>query len=118
MSWRGTKGGIEASKLGHDVVMSPTTYAYIDFMQADEIMEPHVYASLRLSKSYSYEPISEGIDAKYVKGVQANLWSEQIYNMRQVEYMTWPRAFAISEVAWSPADKRIGQALLARLKTI
>lgn len=106
MSWRGTKGGIEASKLGHDVVMSPTTFAYIDFMQADEIMEPHVYATLRLSKSYSYEPISEGIDAKYVKGLQANLWTEQIYNMRQVEYMTWPRAFAISEVAWSPAEKK------------
>ena len=43
---------------------------------------------------------------KYVKGVQTNLWSEQIYPMRQVEYMTWPRAFAISEVAWSPADKK------------
>jgi hexosaminidase len=106
MSWRGTKGGVEASNKGHEVVMSPTTYAYIDYMQSDEIMEPNVYASLRVSKTYSYEPVSEGINAKLVKGIQANLWTEQIYNYRQVQYMTWPRAFAISEIAWSPADKK------------
>ena len=106
MSWRGTKGGIEASKMGHDVVMSPTTYVYLDYMQSDEIMEPRVYASLRLNKTYSYEPISEGIDAEFVKGVQGNLWTEQVYTYRQVQYMTWPRAFAISETAWSPADKK------------
>ena len=106
MSWRGTKGGIEAANLGHEVVMSPTTYVYLDYMQSDAIMEPHVYASLRLNKTYSYEPISEGIDAKFVKGVQGNLWTEQVYNYRQVQYMTWPRAFAISETAWSPGGKK------------
>lgn len=106
MSWRGTKGGIEASKMGHEVVMSPTTYVYIDYMQSDRIMEPPVYASLRLNKTYSYEPISEGIEAKYVKGLQGNLWTEQVYNMRQAQYMTWPRAFAIAETAWSPATKK------------
>lgn len=106
MSWRGTKGGIEASKIGHEVVMSPTTYVYIDYMQSDRIMEPPVYASLRLNKTYSYEPISEGIEAKYVKGLQGNLWTEQVYNMRQAQYMTWPRAFAIAETAWSPATQK------------
>lgn len=106
MSWRGTKGGVEASNKGHEVVMSPTTFAYIDYIQSDEIMEPKVYASLRLNKTYSYEPISEGINEKLVKGVQANLWTEQVYNYRQVQYMTWPRSFAISEIAWSPAGKK------------
>lgn len=106
MSWRGTKGGIEASNKGHEVVMSPTTFTYIDYMQSDEIMEPKVYASLRVSKTYSYEPVSEGINEKLVKGVQANLWTEQVYNYRQVQYMTWPRAFAVSEIAWSPASKK------------
>jgi hexosaminidase len=106
MSWRGTKGGIEASNKGHEVVMSPTTYVYLDYMQSDEIMEPKVYASLRVNKTYSYEPISEGINEKMIKGVQGNLWSEQIYNYRQVQYMTWPRAFAISEIAWSPSNKK------------
>ncbi len=106
MSWRGTKGGIEASNKGHEVVMSPSTYVYLDFMQSDAIMEPQVYASLRLSKTYSYEPVSEGIKGNLIKGVQGNLWTEQIYNYRQVQYMVWPRAFAISEIAWSPAEKK------------
>lgn len=106
MSWRGMKGGIEAAKQGHDVVMSPTTYTYIDFMQSDAIMEPLVYASLRLNKTYEFEPVPEGVDAKYIKGGQANLWTEQIYNMRQAQYMTWPRAFAIIESVWSPKEKK------------
>jgi hexosaminidase len=106
MSWRGTKGGIEASNKGHEVVMSPTTFVYLDYMQSDEIMEPKVYASLRVSKTYSYEPVSEGINEKLVKGIQGNIWTEQIYNFRQVQYMVWPRAFAISETAWSPAGKK------------
>jgi hexosaminidase len=106
MSWRGTQKGIEASKKGHEVVMSPTTYTYLDYMQSDEIMEPKVYASLRLNKTYSYEPISEGINEKMVKGVQGNLWAEQMYTFRQVQYMAWPRAFAISETAWSPGEKK------------
>lgn len=106
MSWRGMKGGIEAAKMGHEVVMSPTTYAYIDYMQGDPIIEPHVYATLRLSKAYQFEPLPEGVDPKYIKGGQANLWTEQIYNMRYAEYMTWPRGMAISEALWSPKDKR------------
>ena len=106
MSWRGTKGGVEASKKGHEVVMSPSTYLYLDYMQSDEIMEPKIYESLRVNKTYSYEPVSEGINEKLVKGIQGNLWTEQVYNFRQVQYMTWPRAFAISETAWSPAEKK------------
>jgi hexosaminidase len=106
MSWRGTKYGIEASKKKHDVVMSPTTYAYLDYMQADAITEPKVYASLRLSKSYEFDPVPAGVDPKYIKGGQANLWTEQVYNIRQAEYMTWPRGMAIAESVWSPAEKK------------
>ena len=106
MSWRGMKGGIEAAKMGHEVVMSPTTYAYIDYMQADPIIEPRVYATLRLNKAYEFEPLPEGVDPKYIKGGQANLWTEQIYNMRTVQYMTWPRGLAIAESLWSPKEKK------------
>ena len=98
MSWRGMKGGIEAAKMRHEVVMSPTTFAYLDYMQGDVMIEPPVYATLRLSKAYEFEPVPDGVDPKYIKGGQANLWTEQIYNMRHAEYMTWPRAFAIAEV--------------------
>ncbi len=106
MSWRGMKGGIEAAKMGHEVVMSPTTFVYIDYMQADGAIEPPVYATLRLKKSYEFEPLPEGVDAKLIKGGQANLWTEQVYNLRHAQYMTWPRAFAISEALWSPKEKR------------
>ena len=102
MSWRGMKYGIEAAQNKHEVVMSPTTFAYLDYMQSDEISEPRVYASLRLSKSYEFEPVPEGVDPQFIKGGQANLWTEQVYNIRQAEYMTWPRGFAIAESVWSP----------------
>ncbi|MES2458317.1 MAG: family 20 glycosylhydrolase [Bacteroidota bacterium] len=106
MSWRGMSYGIEAAKKKHEVVMSPTTFAYLDYMQADAITEPKVYASLRLSKSYEFDPLPAGVDPKYVKGGQANLWTEQVYNIRQAEYMTWPRGMAIAESVWSPAEKK------------
>jgi len=106
MSWRGMKGGIEAAKQGHEVVMSPTDFAYIDYMQGDAVTEPPVYATLRLKKAYQFEPVPEGVDASLIKGGQANLWSEQVYNMRQAQYMTWPRGFAIAEALWSPSKKK------------
>ncbi len=106
MSWRGMEGGIQAAKMGHEVVMSPTTFAYIDYMQGDPAIEPRVYATLRLNKAYQFEPVPEGIDPKYIKGAQANLWTEQVYNMRHAQYMTWPRAFAIAETVWSPKEKK------------
>ncbi len=106
MSWRGMEYGIEAAQNKHQVVMSPTTYAYLDYMQSDVISEPRVYASLRLNKSYEFEPVPAGVDPQYIKGGQANLWTEQVYNMRQAEYMTWPRGFAIAESVWSPNEKK------------
>lgn len=106
MSWRGMKGGIEAAKQGHEVVMSPTDFTYIDYMQSDVVMEPPVYATLRLKKTYQFEPVPEGVNPSLIKGGQANLWTEQVYNMRQAQYMTWPRGFAIAEVLWSPKEKR------------
>jgi hexosaminidase len=106
MSWRGIQGGIEAAKQGHEVVMSPTTFAYLDYMQSDRVNETKIYASLRLSKSYEFEPVPDGVEAKLIKGGQANLWTEQVYNIRQAEYMTWPRGMAIAESVWSPKEKK------------
>lgn len=106
MSWRGMKYGTEAAKKGHEVVMSPTTYAYLDYMQADPVIEPRIYASLRLSKAYEFDPLPQGVDKKYIKGGQGNLWTEQVYNMRHAEYMTWPRGWALAESVWSPKEKK------------
>ncbi|HXB31592.1 MAG TPA: family 20 glycosylhydrolase [Puia sp.] len=106
MSWRGIKGGIAAAQMGHQVVMSPTTYVYLDYMQGDAISEPRVYATLRLNKTYEFEPVPEGVDSKYILGGQANLWSEQVYNTRHLQYMVWPRSLAVSECLWSPKGKK------------
>ncbi|MBA4140242.1 MAG: family 20 glycosylhydrolase [Segetibacter sp.] len=106
MSWRGVKGGIQAAKMKHEVVMSPTTFAYIDYMQGDSLIEPRIYATLRLNKAYQFEPMPDSVEAKYILGGQGNLWTEQVYNMRHAQYMTWPRGFALSESLWSPKEKK------------
>ena len=116
MSWRGEQGGIDATKMGHQVVMSPTTYAYLDYMQGDPVIEPHVYATLTLRKAYRFDPVPEGADPKMILGGQANLWTEQVYNMRHAEYMTWPRAFAISESVWSPQDRKNWEDFVGRVE--
>jgi hexosaminidase len=106
MSWRGMKGGIQAAKMGHEVVMSPTTFAYLDYMNGDPAIEPRVYSTLRLTKAYEFDPAPDSVDSKLIIGGQANLWTEQVYNTRHLEYMTWPRAFAIAEAVWSPKSVR------------
>jgi hexosaminidase len=106
MSWRGMKGGIEAAKMGHQVVMSPTTFVYLDYMQGDPIYESKVYATLRLNTTYQFEPVPDGVDPKFILGGQANLWTEQIYNNRYLQYMVWPRGLAVSECLWSPKEKK------------
>ena len=104
MSWRGIKGGIEAAKEGHNVVMTPTTFAYIDYNQGDPTIDPPIYANLSARKSYSFEPVPDGVEAKYILGGQGNLWTEQIPTLRHAEYMTYPRAWALAEVYWSPKE--------------
>ena len=106
MSWRGIKGGIEAAKMGHYVVMTPTTFAYLDYQQGESTIEPPIYAGLRLQKCYSFEPVPEGVEAKYILGGQGNLWTEQVASLRHAEYMTWPRGWALAEDYWSPKESK------------
>ena len=116
MSWRGVKGGIEAAQLGHEVVMSPTTYVYIDYMQGDRITEPPVYSTLRLQKTYEFDPVPEGVDPKLIKGGQANLWTEQVYNTRHMQYMVWPRSMAVAECVWTPKANKNWNDFTARVE--
>lgn len=106
MSWRGMEGGIAAAKMKHDVVMSPTTFAYLDYTQGDHSVENPIYADLSLEKSYTFEPVPDGVDPQYILGGQGNLWTEVIPNLPYAFYMTYPRAFALSETLWSPKEKK------------
>ncbi len=113
MSWRGEKGGIAAARLGHDVIMSPTTYCYFDYYQAKPVSEEPLAIGgyLPLDSVYSYNPVPRALapgEAKYILGVQANVWTEYIPDFRQVEYMIFPRMTAMSEVAWTmPRNKNV-----------
>lgn len=108
MSWRGSEGGIEAAKQGHDVVMSPNDFVYIDLLQGDAMVEPDQtsYKKVRLQKTYEFEPLPDGIDPKYILGGQTNLWSEKVPTIRQAEYMTFPRAWALADIYWSPKGSK------------
>jgi hexosaminidase len=106
MSWRGMKGGIEAAKQGHEVIMTPILETYLSRKQGDASVEPFGPGLLRLSTCYNFEPMPDGVDPKLILGGQASTWTEKIPNYRHLEYMTWPRAMAISEVLWSPKSSR------------
>ena len=106
MSWRGMKGGIEAAKRGHSVIMTPTDHCYLDFYQGDPTVEPNTYSMLRLQDCYKYQLIPDSVDASLIMGGQGNLWTESVPHYRQVEYMIWPRALAISETLWTDARLR------------
>lgn len=117
MNWRGVKIGTEAAHLGYQVVTTPSAFTYIDYNQGDATIDPPIYSSLRAKKSYSFEPVPDGIDAKYILGGQANLWTEQIPTLRYAEYMTYPRAWALSEVYWSPKEVKNWDNFSGRMET-
>jgi len=114
MSWRGMEGGIKSAKMGHHVVMTPASYAYLDLYQGDPLVEPETYSTLRLKHCYDFEPVPEGVTPDLILGGQGNLWTESVPHGRQAEYMTWPRAFALSEVFWSPREKHNWQSFITR----
>lgn len=116
MSWRNVKSGVEASALGHDVVMSPVEFAYIDYQQGEQTIEPPIYAGLRLKKCYSFNPVPKGADSKYILGGQGNLWTEQVPTIHHAEYMTWPRGWALAEDFWTPDEKKDWSDFIGRVE--
>lgn len=106
MSWQGMKGGIHAAKEGHEVIMSPTTFAYLDYQQGDLSVENSIYANLSLEKSYEFEPVPDSVDERLILGGQGNLWTEAIPTLQFAYYMTYPRALSIAETLWSPKSKK------------
>ncbi|WP_097127421.1 beta-N-acetylhexosaminidase [Spirosoma fluviale] len=111
MSWRGINGGIAAARQNHDVIMTPTTYCYLDYYQADPKTQPVTIGGLLpIEKVYSFNPsVTDSLTAeqsKHVLGVQANVWSEYMPTTHSVEYMAYPRLLAVAETGWTPQDAR------------
>lgn len=110
MSWRGTTGGVTAAKKHHDVVMTPTTYLYLDYYQGAPYLEPLTIDGFNtLERVYNYEPIPSELnadDAKYIRGLQGNIWTEFIPDFNHLQYMAFPRLAALAEVGWcAPVQK-------------
>jgi hexosaminidase len=121
MDWIG--GAKEAAIAGHDVVMTPTAYCYFDFCQStNQAAEPKAAdwgGPLPLNKIYAFEPMPTNVPTElqsFVLGAQGNLWTEQISNFKQAEYMTFPRACALAEVTWSAKDARNWDDFMRRLQ--
>lgn len=104
MSWTGQEGAIHAAKQGNDAIMTPVSHVYFDYYQGNAQTEPLAFnAEVRLEKAYSFNPIPKELteaEAKHILGPQANLWAERIQDFKHVEFMIFPRLFALSEVAW------------------
>ncbi|MEV5146084.1 beta-N-acetylhexosaminidase [Streptomyces sp. NPDC052727] len=105
-SWRGYEGGVAAARAGHDVVMCPEQYVYLDHRQAPGEDEPVPIGFVRtLEDVYRFEPVPDGLtdeEARHVLGTQANVWTEVLEDTARVDYQTFPRLAAFAEVAWSP----------------
>ncbi len=121
MDWIG--GAKEAASAGHDVVMTPTAYCYFDFYQStNHAAEPKAAAwggPLTLNKMYAFEPMPTNVPPElqsFILGAQGNLWTEQISNLKQAEYMTFPRACALAEVTWSAKDAKNWDDFMRRLQ--
>ncbi|WP_104734805.1 glycoside hydrolase family 20 protein [Hanstruepera ponticola] len=121
MSWRGTKGAVEAAKQDHKVIMTPTSHCYFDYYQSTNPNEPLAIGGyLPLEKVYSFNPIPKELnhdEAQYVLGVQGNLWTEYIPNAEHVEYMIFPRILAMSEVGWSLPENKNYDDFVSRVET-
>ncbi len=111
MSWRGFNGGLAAARAGHDVVMSPTQYAYFDYYQSvDRANEPHsIGGFLPIDTVYAFDPVPSQLEPEFrqhVLGAQFNLWTEYIATTQHAEYMAYPRGAAMAEVVWTPVERK------------
>jgi len=118
MSWRGVEGAITAAARGHDTVLSPAPTLYLDNRQGRTPAEPPGRGTvISLEDVYRFDPLPGALahDQSHVLGVQANLWTEHVRTEADASYMTWPRAAALAEVAWSPASSVDWEGFEARL---
>lgn len=111
MSWRGETGGLRAVRMGHDAIMTPNTYFYIDYYQSMDIKnEPFgIGGYLPIEWCYTYEPYAEGMtdeEKSHILGVQANMWTEYVATPEHLEYMVLPRLAALAEVQWCEAERK------------
>ena len=120
MSWRGISGGITAARAGHDVVMAPGSHTYLDHYQSQNRSdEPlSIGGFTPIEKVYAFEPVPDSLEPQFrrhILGAQAQIWTEYIKGPKHVEYMAFPRMSALSEVLWTPVERKDYPDFSARL---
>lgn len=121
MSWRGEQGGIEAAQQHHDVIMTPTTYVYFDYAQSKNEDSLTIGGYIPVEKVYNYNPLPAQLTAEehgFIMGAQANVWTEYMKTPSKVEYMIFPRLAALSEVLWTPLEKKDWEGFKKRLPAV
>lgn len=109
MSWRGEKGGIEAARQKHRVIMTPGKPLYFDHSQTRQEDSVTIGGYNPIEAVYAYNPIPQELEPafhSYIMGAQANVWTEYMNNTHKVEYMIFPRMAAFSEALWSQPHQK------------
>lgn len=110
MSWQGEEGGIAAAKQHHDVIMNSQKNGlyFNERPKGRSDMETKQY-EWSMEDLYHYNPVPEVLteeEKKYIKGVQADIWTEYVLTPERVEYTLLPRMLALSEIAWTPLESK------------
>jgi hexosaminidase len=119
MSWRGTSGIEKAIHAGHDVVVAPDPYLYLDYVQSARDDETAGRLPVRsLQSVYDFRVAPKGLSAQQAQrilGAQANVWTEHMPSDAHLQHAIFPRLDAVAEIVWTPVDKQNWQRFLARL---
>ena len=119
-AWQGISYGIESAKKGHPTIMIPGQYTYFDMAQSETERGHRWAAIIDTKRVYSFEPVPENDlsldEQKLIKGVQGALWSEYLdLPSRFMEYQSYPRITALSEIAWSKKEDKNWEDFYGRL---
>ena len=120
MAWRRARFGVRAAESGQEVVMAPNEATYLDHAPSTDPGEPgaHHLGTTRLDQVHAFDPL-RGVPSpahSAVAGTQFQLWTERVPTPQVAEYLVFPRACALAEVAWSPAGGGFDE-FQARLET-
>jgi hexosaminidase len=121
-SWRDEKAALFCAKQGYDVVLQPAQTTYLDIVQDFAPDEPGVDWSgvLPLEVAYRYETLNDLTEddpiRKRVLGIQCALWCEIINHQARIDYMLFPRLYAVAEAAWTEKPNKDWIDFLSRLK--
>jgi hexosaminidase len=105
MAWRGMQIARQAALAGHDVVAAPVLPTYFDYYQERASTEPvAIGGPVRLADVAAFAPVPADWPPparEHLIGAQFQVWTEYIRDGRSLEYMIFPRACALADVAWS-----------------